>query len=53
MRIINYFRNLLFELELINNHLKKIEKHLEKISSCVNNDNYRHKNSISTGHWND
>ena len=46
--MINYFKELL-------RTLKSIEKHLDRISSCVKNSprDYGDKISISTCHWND
>lgn len=47
-RILNYFKELL-------ETLKKIEKHLELLSSCVKNSSrgYGDSKCISTKHWND
>lgn len=33
--------------------LKEINKHLSKLSDCVDNNNYRGKDCLVTGHWND
>jgi hypothetical protein len=46
--IIKYFKELLCTLN-------RIESHLSKIASCVNENNrgYGDKNTFSTKHWND